>query len=187
MTRHTWTHVYTSHRHYYCSRHGFTYIRGWMKMVLAPNDLFSWNNNTISTMVIKVSTYYISCWLMHVNTHSVHNRFPKPWWGRLLCSFPSCHVTSSCLPCPNSTDAHWPQLGAPVPPPPKWHPLPQGQRTLPFQGPEQLFFFLLTLLPLSWQACRYRPFPSDTRRTAEYLTERKQNMDRRTAETWSEE
>ncbi len=28
----------------YCSRHGFFYIRGWMQMVLAPNDLFSWNN-----------------------------------------------------------------------------------------------------------------------------------------------
>ncbi len=33
--------------HLNCSRHGFTYIRGWMQMVLAPNDLFSWNNNTM--------------------------------------------------------------------------------------------------------------------------------------------
>ncbi len=33
--------------HCYCSRHGFTYTRGWMQMVLAPNDLFSWNNNTM--------------------------------------------------------------------------------------------------------------------------------------------
>ncbi len=29
---------------HYCSRHGFLYIRGWMQMVIAPNDLFSWNN-----------------------------------------------------------------------------------------------------------------------------------------------
>jgi hypothetical protein len=30
-----------------CSQHGFPYIRGWMQMVLAPNDLFSWNNDTM--------------------------------------------------------------------------------------------------------------------------------------------
>ncbi len=46
-------------------------------------------------------------------------------------------VTSSHLPCLDSTDAYWPPMGAPVPPPLKWRPFPQGPRTLPFQGPEQ--------------------------------------------------
>jgi hypothetical protein len=51
----------------------------------------------------------------------------------------SCHlIMSSRLPCPSSTDAHWPLLGAPFPPPLGGYPFPQGPRTLPFQGPTQL-------------------------------------------------
>ncbi len=52
--------------------------------------------------------------------------------------FESSHlVTSPHLPCPGSTDAHWPQLGALVPLLPKWRPFPQVPCTLPSQGPEQ--------------------------------------------------
>ncbi len=47
-----------------CSRHGFSYIRGWMQIVLAPNDLFSWNNKT-NTMSPTHS--HVSSWAMHVN------------------------------------------------------------------------------------------------------------------------
>jgi hypothetical protein len=39
-----------------CSWHDSTYIRGWMQMVLSPNDLFSWNSNTMSTMLQWVFT-----------------------------------------------------------------------------------------------------------------------------------
>ncbi len=118
-----------------CSRHGFTYIRGWMQMVLAPNDLFSWNNNTMSTMLLRIFTHYISCRLC---TLTLTLCIIASWSRDEVVVFASWHlVMSSRLPCPNSTDAHWPQLGAPVPPPPKWRPLPQGPRTLPFQGPEQ--------------------------------------------------
>jgi hypothetical protein len=44
-----------------CSWHGFPYIRGWMQMVLAPNDLFSWNNNTWNTALVQVN-YSIADW-----------------------------------------------------------------------------------------------------------------------------
>ncbi len=61
-----------------------------------------------------------------------------PWSRDGVVFLASTHlVTSSHLPCPDSTDAHRPPLGAQVPPPPKWRPFPQGPRTLPFQGPEQ--------------------------------------------------
>jgi hypothetical protein len=161
MTWHTWTHVYTSHRHYYCSRHGFTYIRGWMQMVLAPNDLFSWNNNTISTMLMKVSTYFVP-------SHLVTSRLPaSPVQTQLTLTDPNWGPRS---PHPQS-GVPFHRVSA--------HSLSRVQNNY---SSSSLHFF-----HFSWQACWYRPFPSDTRRTAEYLTERKQNMDRRTAETWSEE
>ncbi len=54
--------------HCYCSRHGFFYIRGWMQLVLAPNDLFSWNNKYNKYMNTMSPTYsHVSSWVMHVN------------------------------------------------------------------------------------------------------------------------
>jgi hypothetical protein len=76
-------------------RHGFTYIRGWMQMVLAPNDLFSWNNKAMSTMLLRIFTLS-SCWLCTL-THSVHARILKPWRGRLPSVFSLYHVFSPPL------------------------------------------------------------------------------------------
>ncbi len=112
-------HTLVPNNNYYCSCswHGFTYIRGWMQMVLAPNDLFSWNNDTMSTMLFK--DIYTLHFLpgMRVNTYSVHNRFLKPWWGCLLCFLTSCHVFS-----PPLSELNWRLLtptGGPGPPTPK--------------------------------------------------------------------
>jgi hypothetical protein len=117
---------------YRCSQHGFTYIRGWMQMVLAPNDLFSWNNNIMNTMHKGIYTY---CWLCTL-TLTLCMIVSKSRDEVVFLA--STHlVTSSHLPFLDSTDAHWPPLGAMVPPPPKWHPFPQDPRTLPFQGPAQ--------------------------------------------------
>jgi hypothetical protein len=79
----------------YCSRHGFMYIRGWMQMVIAPNDLFSWNNKAMSTMLLGIFTHS-SCMLSTL-THSVHVRVLKPWRGRLPSVFSSYHVFSPPL------------------------------------------------------------------------------------------
>ncbi len=52
----------------FCSRHGFSYIRGWMQMVLAPNDLFSWNNKYNKyTDTMSLTHSHVSSWAMHVN------------------------------------------------------------------------------------------------------------------------
>jgi hypothetical protein len=59
---------------------------------------------------------------MHVNTHSVHNRIPKPWRGRLLRVFSSCHVFP-----PPLSGLNWRSLtptGGPSPSTPKMASLP---------------------------------------------------------------
>ncbi len=115
----------------YCSWHGFMYIRGWIQMVLAPNDLFSWNNNTMSTMLTRVFTLHLLS-VMHVNTYSVHNRFLKPWWGRLLCFCSSRHVFS-----PSLARLNWRSLTptrGPSPPTPKVASFPTGSAHTPFSG-----------------------------------------------------
>jgi hypothetical protein len=100
---------------HYCSRHGFPYIRGWMQMVLAPNDLFSWNNDTMRYDSMMGMLHY-RC-TMHNDTHSVHNRLLKPWWGRLPCTQTIFYVFSSPL-----SKLNWRSLsvvGGPGPPTPK--------------------------------------------------------------------
>ncbi len=103
------------------SRHSFTYFRGWMQMVLAPNDLFSWNNNTMNYNAYDGYLHY--CWSMHDDTYSVHDRSLKPWLGRLPCF--RHFVMSSHLPCPGSTDAHCLPLGARAPRPQSGVPSPR--------------------------------------------------------------
>ncbi len=71
------------------------------------------------------------CYTMHNNTHSVHNRLLKPWWGRLPWS--QKFSTSSLLPCPDSTDAHCPS-GGPGPPTPKVASPLLGSAHTPFPG-----------------------------------------------------
>ncbi len=105
----------------YCSRHGFLYIRGWMQMVIAPNDLFSWNNRYNKYSVTNIFTHFLlelCTW-----THSVHARILKPWRGSLpwppaISSF--CHV----FPLPLS-GLNWrplSPLGGPGPSPSKMAP-----------------------------------------------------------------
>jgi hypothetical protein len=114
----------------YCSRHGFTYIRGWMQMVLAPDDLFSWNNNTMRHNAYDRYLHY--CWLMLDDTYSVHDRSLKPWWGRLPCLQTSRYVFS-----PPLSRLNWRSLsptGGPGPPVPKMASPPLGSAHTPFPG-----------------------------------------------------
>ncbi len=115
-----------------------SYIRGWMQMVLTPNDLFSWNNKYSKYTVTLLHLHYNESILyssaMHVNTHSVHAGDLEPWRGRLLPS--SLALSSSTVShvfSPTMSVANWRSLsllgGFPPPPLPIWRPHPQGPHT----------------------------------------------------------
>ncbi len=53
------------------------------KWQLAPNDLFSWNNNTMNQNS-RIDMLHYGC-PMHNDTYSVHNHSSKPWWSHLPC------------------------------------------------------------------------------------------------------
>jgi hypothetical protein len=47
-----------------------SYIRGWMQMVLTPNDLFSWNNKYSKYMVILLYTYILQWFHSPFSSHA---------------------------------------------------------------------------------------------------------------------
>ncbi len=113
------------------SRHGFTYIRGWMQMVLAPNDLFSWNNKAMSTMLLLIFTHFLLVGYAHYLTLCM-----LAFWSHEGVVFlPSSHlITSSRLPWLGSTDAHWPPTGGPGPFTSKMATLSTGSAHRPLPG-----------------------------------------------------
>ncbi len=123
---------------YICSRHGFLYIRGWMQMVIAPNDLFSWNNRYNKYNVTNIFTYFLlglCTW-----THSVHARVLKPLRGSLpwlpaISSF--CHVFP--LPLSGLNWGSLSPLGGPGPSPSKMAPLFTGSAHTPLPGSGTIF------------------------------------------------
>ncbi len=97
-----------------CSRHGFLYIRGWMQMVIAPNDLFSWNNKYNEYNVTK-DIYTFSSWSYARELTLCMLAFWSHEGVVFLDFLPFPHlVTSFHLPCLGSTDALSP-LGRPGP------------------------------------------------------------------------
>ncbi len=108
-------------------------------MVLAPNDLFSWNNKYYKYIEYNITDTFTSFFLAMHTTYSVHAGILKPWRGRLpwpLAVFSFYHVLSLPL-----SGLNWrslfPPRGPGVPPSPKWRPHSQGPRTLPYRDPEQ--------------------------------------------------
>ncbi len=82
----------------------------WHRMIYFPETIIQ--KDTIPVMVMLYN-----CCTMHNNTHSVHNRLLKPWWGRLLCPQSSCLVFP-----PPLSGLNWcslSPLGGPGPPTPK--------------------------------------------------------------------
>jgi hypothetical protein len=110
-------------------------------MVLAPNDLFSWNNKYSKyTNIYIVNTFTFIFLAMHINSlcacwHPEAMKGLSSMSSRRLLISP--RITSSLFPCPDSTDAPCSRLEDPVPPLPKWRPHSQGPRTLPHRDPEQ--------------------------------------------------
>ncbi len=65
-------------------------------MVLAPNDLFSWNNKYSKYTNIYIANTFTSVFQLCTLTHSVHAGILKLWRGRLprpLVVFSSHHVS----------------------------------------------------------------------------------------------
>jgi hypothetical protein len=120
-----------------CSQHGFTYIRGWIQMVLAPNDLFSWNNNTMSYILVMDMFHY--CCPMHTDTNSVHNRSLKPWWSHLPYLQSFCCLLSSPVWIQLTLDI---PLWGPGPPTPKMASPLLGSPHTPFPGSGTLVIFI---------------------------------------------
>ncbi len=60
-----------------------SHIRGWIQMVLAPNDLFSWNNKYNTYNEYNVTDTFTCIFLAMHTTYSVHAGILKPWRGCL--------------------------------------------------------------------------------------------------------
>ncbi len=78
-----------------------SYIRGWIQMVLAPNDLFSWNNKSNKYTEYNITDTFTWFFSAVHTTYSVHAGILKPWRSRLpwlLVVFSFYHV----LPLPLS-------------------------------------------------------------------------------------
>ncbi len=74
-----------------------SYIRGWIQMVLAPNDLFSWNNKYNKYNEYSITDTFTCFFLAMHTTYSVHAGILKPWRGCLpwpLAVFSFYHVFS---------------------------------------------------------------------------------------------
>ncbi len=112
-----------------------SYIRGWVQMVLAPNDLFSWNNKYSKYIDYNdTDTFTCSFSAMHT-TYYVFAGILKPWRGRLpwlLVVFSSYHVFTLPL-----SGLKWRSLFPPwgsCPPSPKMAPPFTGSTHTPLPG-----------------------------------------------------
>ncbi len=122
----------------HCSRHDFTYIRGWMQMVTGTKwFIFLKQEYSKAQFLMGIhSVHYVTHLYNARDTHSVHNYLLKLWWSRLLCFWSSCYVFP-----PPLSGSNWcslpPPLGDWGPLPPRWHHFSQDPRTLPPHGSEQ--------------------------------------------------
>ncbi len=107
-------------------------------MVLAPNDLFSWNNEYNKYIEYNVTdTFTCSSQLCTSLTLCMLASWSHEGVVFLDLLSSSHSITSSLFPYPGSTDAPCSRLGDPVPPFPRWRPHSRGPRTLPYRDPEQ--------------------------------------------------
>ncbi len=115
-------------------------------MVLAPNDLFSWNNKYNKYNGYNVTDTFTCFFVSYA--HQLTLCMLASWSHEavvFLDLWSSSHpITSSLFPYLGSTDAPCSRFGDPVPPSPKWRPYSQGPRTLPYRDPEQELFSAFT-------------------------------------------
>ncbi len=117
-----------------------SYIRGWIQMVLAPNDLFSWKNKYKKYNEYNVTDTFTRFFLSYARTLTLCMLASWSHEGVVSLDFlSSSHsITSSLFPYLGSTDVPCSRLGDPYPPSPKWRPHSKGPRTLPYRDPEHI-------------------------------------------------
>ncbi len=110
-----------------------------MQMVLAPNDLFSWNNKYNKYNEYNVTDTFTYFFLGYAHQLTLCMLASWSHEGVIFLDFlsPSHSVVSFLFPYLGSTDAPCYRLRDPVLPSPKWQPHSQGPRTLPYRDPEQ--------------------------------------------------
>jgi hypothetical protein len=108
----------------FCFRHDFMYIRGWMQMVLAPNDLFSWNKNTVRQGLTGSTLHTLGYLFYNARQHSLCAWLspevlagPSPVSLAMLLCLPSSTVRNQLLlfTLPWRAGALYPQNGVPFP------------------------------------------------------------------------
>ncbi len=121
-------------------------------MVLAPNDLFSWNNKYNKYNEYSITDTLACFFLAMHTTYSVHAGILKPWRGCLpwpLAVFSFYHVLSLPL-----SGLNWRSLfppWGPGPPFPKMAPPFTGSAHTPLPGSgtdTQLYFWVFSILAL---------------------------------------
>jgi hypothetical protein len=134
-----------------------SYIRGWMQMVLTPNDLFSWNNKYSKYMAILLRYIHHNGFIAHLPAMHV-NLLCACWYSWAVkessslsfCRLPiSLRFTSCLLLCLKLTDA--PHSGPGTHPPlplPRWRLHSQGPHTLPFQDTRHYLLYIYQCLIL---------------------------------------
>ncbi len=135
-----------------------SYIRGWIQMVLALNDLFSWNNKYNKYNEYNVTDTF-TCFSLGC-AHQLTLCMLASWSHEgviFLDLLPSSHsITSSLLLCLDSTDAPCSHSGDLTPLFPRWRPHSLGPSTLSYRDPEHLglsnhIIFCAFLLIFFWQ------------------------------------
>ncbi len=76
-----------------------SYIRGWIQMVLASNDLFSWNNKYNKYIEYNITDTFTCFFLDMHTTYSVHAGILKPWRSSLTfcCLLILSHLVPSLI------------------------------------------------------------------------------------------
>jgi hypothetical protein len=114
-----------------------SYIRGWIQMVLAPNDLFSWNNKYNKYNNYSFTDTFTCFFLSYARQLTLCMLASRSHAGVVILGLlSSSHILSLPL-----SGINWRPLFPPrgsCPSFPIWLPHSQGPRTLPYWDPEQL-------------------------------------------------
>ncbi len=123
----------------WCSRHDFTYTRGWMQMVTSTKWFIFLKQEYSEPWFFYGDILHTLCYSFVQCTATLTLCITASWsCGRAVFCVLGHLAVSSLLHCPEPTAAHYPSLGDWAPLSPKWHPFSQDPPMLPPHGSEHL-------------------------------------------------